>query len=249
MSSGKLKRALEDKSKSGVNAQVDKAIAAFESNFTPYFKRLLGDVQAAAGTASAKVLKAQLRKSRNASRFKSMQVLDRDGQPIGDLIQFPRVLADDLTGFEFDKSNPAAQQWVKDHAAETIDGINESTRQAINDLVAQEFDGEFDVDELANRIGDLIGDDARAETIARTETISASVNGQQELWDQAVEEGLLTGTESQEWIITPDDRLCPICEAIEGQTVPLGEPFVTDDGEVDGPPAHPRCRCAVGLVV
>lgn len=228
MSSGKLKRALEDKSKSGVNAQVDKAIAAFESNFTPYFRRLLGDVQAAAGTASAKVLKAQLRKSRNAS---------------------VRVLADDLTGFEFDKSNPAAQQWVKDHAAETIDGINESTRQAINDLVAQEFDGEFDVDELANRIGDLIGDDARAETIARTETISASVNGQQELWDQAVEEGLLTGTESQEWIITPDDRLCPICEAIEGQTVPLGEPFVTDDGEVDGPPAHPRCRCAVGLVV
>lgn len=228
MSQSALKKALEAKSKSGVSTQVEKAISVFETRFTPQFKRLLGDVQAASGTASAKVLKAQIRKSRNAS---------------------VRVLADDVTGFAFDKSNPAAQLWVKEHAADTIDGINEATRQSIKDLVAQEFDGDFDVDELADKIGDLIGDDSRAETIARTETISASVNGQQELWDQAVEEGLLTGDEQQEWIITPDDRLCPICEAIEGQTVPLGEPFETEDGEVDGPPAHPRCRCAVGLVV
>jgi hypothetical protein len=55
----------------------------------------------------------------------------------------------------------------------------------------------------------LIGDPERAELIARTETMRASNEGQQEAWDQAVEEGLLTGNEQQEWIVTPDDRLCP----------------------------------------
>jgi hypothetical protein len=44
----------------------------------------------------------------------------------------------------------------------------------------------------------------------------ASNEGQQEAWDQAVEEGLLTGNEQQEWIVTPDDRLCPECEPFDG---------------------------------
>jgi len=52
------------------------------------------------------------------------------------------------------------------------------------------------------------------------------------------------------WIITPDDRLCDICEAIptlNPDGVGLDEPFLTPEGPVDDPPAHPRCRCATGL--
>lgn len=47
----------------------------------------------------------------------------------------------------------------------------------------------------------------RAETIARTETLSAVNAGQQEAWLQARELGLITGLE-RVWIVTPDDRLC-----------------------------------------
>lgn len=91
----------------------------------------------------------------------------------------------------------------------------------------------------------------RAENIARTETIRAANEGQREVWRQAADAGLLDQNKARrEWIITPDDRLCEICEAIpdlnpEGRR--LDEPFETDLGPVWGPPAHPSCRCATAL--
>lgn len=156
----------------------------------------------------------------------------------------------EIADFEFDATNERALDWIKKHAAETVDGIRETTRDSIKDLMTEAFAGDFDVDELTDRIDDLIGDPERADLIARTETIAASVNGQQEAWDQAVDDGLLTGDENQVWIVTPDDRLCEICEPLDGVEAPLGGVFESPDGDqYDGPPAHPRCRCAVGLSV
>jgi hypothetical protein len=91
---------------------------------------------------------------------------------------------------------------------------------------------------------------ARATSIARTETIAAANAGQQAVWADARQAGLVSPDARQVWIITPDDRLCEICEAIPDQNpdgVPIGQPFQTDEGLVSGPPAHPGCRCAVGL--
>lgn len=49
----------------------------------------------------------------------------------------------------------------------------------------------------------------RAETIARTETIRAANEGQQQAWQQASEKGFLDAEEARRiWIVTPDDRLC-----------------------------------------
>src|SRR5262245_14563256 len=48
----------------------------------------------------------------------------------------------------------------------------------------------------------------RAKMIARTETIRASSEGQRELWDQAVEQGLIPKDARRRWVVTPDDRLC-----------------------------------------
>lgn len=90
----------------------------------------------------------------------------------------------------------------------------------------------------------------RALLIARTKTITASARGQQELWRQAVDRGLLDPNKTvREWIVTDDDRLCEeICAPMDGQQVGLEEAFTTGDGEsVDGPPAHVQCRCAYGL--
>lgn len=85
----------------------------------------------------------------------------------------------------------------------------------------------------------------RAETIARTETIMASTKGAQELWRQAAQGGLVDPSRAeQEWIVSFDDRLCPICEPLDGERAPLGGAF---PGGFTGPPAHPACRCAVAL--
>lgn len=88
----------------------------------------------------------------------------------------------------------------------------------------------------------------RSETIARTETIRASNQGQLETWNQAADAGLIDkGTAVKVWIVTPDDRLCDICEPMDGVAVGLDEPFKTDEGDVDAPPLHPNCRCATTL--
>lgn len=84
----------------------------------------------------------------------------------------------------------------------------------------------------------------RARMIARTETMSAANEGQRMLWEQALEDGLLEGDELREWIVTPDDRLCPDCEELDGATAELDGEFAPG---VDGPPLHPDCRCAQGL--
>ncbi len=85
----------------------------------------------------------------------------------------------------------------------------------------------------------------RARMIARTETIAASNEGQRQLWGQAQKKGLLDLNRLKEWIVTPDDRLCDICEPLAGSTAPINEPF--PDIGVQGPPAHVMCRCAMGI--
>lgn len=92
----------------------------------------------------------------------------------------------------------------------------------------------------------------RAERIARTESIRASAEGQQELWRQATDAGFLDKERTRRaWLITPDERLCEICApmADDKALVNLEQPFGLPNGEtVMTPPGHPMCRCATGLV-
>lgn len=87
----------------------------------------------------------------------------------------------------------------------------------------------------------------RAQTIARTETIRASNAAQNLAWEQAADKGLLDRTTVRRfWLVTPDDRLCPYCEAVPGLNedgVALGDYFDTPLGPVLFGPLHPNCRC------
>lgn len=91
----------------------------------------------------------------------------------------------------------------------------------------------------------------RAEAIARTEGLGAAITGQQVRWEQAAREGLIDVlTAKRFFIVTPDDRLCPICAAVPGlnaQGVGLRQPFQTPLGAIVSPPIHVQCRCAVSL--
>lgn len=91
----------------------------------------------------------------------------------------------------------------------------------------------------------------RATNIARTETIRAANIGQNELWNQLADDGLIErSTTKKIWVVTDDDRLCPICEAIPDDNadgVPIDGDFDTDVGPLSEPPAHPQCRCALAL--
>lgn len=82
---------------------------------------------------------------------------------------------------------------------------------------------------------------ARAMMIARTETMAASNEGQQQLWDQAIEAGDLDPAGMfKVWIVADP---CEECAVYEDEEVPVQEDFAEGN-----PPLHPNCRCTIGLV-
>jgi len=85
----------------------------------------------------------------------------------------------------------------------------------------------------------------RAQNISRTETIRASNMGQQILWEDAAKEGLIDSAKIKRiWIATDDDLTDDECLDLDGTQVGLYENF---PGDIFTPPAHPSCRCAIGL--
>lgn len=89
----------------------------------------------------------------------------------------------------------------------------------------------------------------RAERIARTELMAAANEGHLEMMKQGQEQGIIPGNAQKVWIVTPDDRLCPWCAPMEGQTRPLNANFVSGLGNVMSPPLHPMCRCVMGIEI
>lgn len=82
----------------------------------------------------------------------------------------------------------------------------------------------------------------RAMNIARTELAGAYNQGHFGATKNAQAQGYIG--ECQKFFVTADDeRMCPICGAMDGETQKMDEPF--SFGKLL-PPVHPSCRCAVG---
>lgn len=68
---------------------------------------------------------------------------------------------------------------------------------------------------------------SKAETLARTETMSALNDAAQQRYQQ-------NDVEWFQWAVTPSEKLCPFCAARNGNFYEVGAVRL---------PAHPRCRC------
>lgn len=94
----------------------------------------------------------------------------------------------------------------------------------------------------------------RAENIARTETVKALNGGQLQYWKALETDRKLPSGVKRVWIPAMDERTCPICMELgavsEKNPVPLGQPFNAPllGKPITHPPAHPSCRCSMGLV-
>lgn len=87
----------------------------------------------------------------------------------------------------------------------------------------------------------------RSITIAQTEIMDGLNTGVRESWKQARSQGFLGKKARKGIVVTPDERLCPVCGSLESVTVPLEEDFPTLYGPKPGPPFHQRCRCGQTL--
>jgi SPP1 gp7 family putative phage head morphogenesis protein len=113
--------------------------------------------------------------------------------------------------------------------------ITEGTREYVRSAVVQAEAEGWSTDQLSEALQEGTAfSDARAETIARTESAMADVNGNIAGWAAS---GVV---DKKEWIAAPD--CCDECQDLDGEIVDLDEPF--SDGS-DGAPAHPNCRCNV----
>lgn len=81
----------------------------------------------------------------------------------------------------------------------------------------------------------------RANTIARTETMSAASEGRMQAWNQGLTEGFISPDWRKEWVA--EANACDICMGVNGKKIKVKESF-----PVGEPPAHPNCRCDVILI-
>lgn len=100
----------------------------------------------------------------------------------------------------------------------------------------------------------------RAKDIAQTEIARAYNKGADFAILQAQEQGKM-GRMKRTWITSGDDKVCPVCSALNGREIGMDEEFDSLFGNEKGkiplklkrsffshtqvPPAHPRCACGV----
>lgn len=156
-------------------------------------------------------------------------------------------------GGNLEVTTDPAVEYLREHGAELIREINETTREKLRETLAEGFEAGESVPDLATRVEDVFKDATRnrAEMIARTESLRASNFGSVEAYRQS---GVV---EAEEWLTAKNDRVCPFCLEMEGKVIGLDESFfdkgdsLTVDGNtlkfdmlaVEYPPLHPNCAC------
>ena len=141
---------------------------------------------------------------------------------------------------EFAKNRAAemvGMKWVEGELVENPNPfwqILDSTREMLRSTIADAMRTGISNDKLADQIAAAYAfSDERAETIARTETRIADVQGNLELYKAS---GLVN---EKEWVAFAE--CCDECQDLDGVQVALEDEFPNDGG--DGPPLHPNCRC------
>lgn len=192
--------------------------------------------------------------------------------PVGWLEQYPwahdiAVLVDPMTellgsmwalGYEeagktylddgFEVPFVRAADWARTHAGGLVTGIDDYSKQRLADLVASfEDDTESTDADLASAIGQMFSDfgDARADTVARTETAWAANLGNAGAWRDGgyayVE--VSDGTDSDQECADADGQVWSLddfeANALEhpncGRSASPVDPADVDAPEVDGP--------------
>jgi hypothetical protein len=141
-------------------------------------------------------------------------------------------------GVAIDLVHQRAAEWATLHAGNMITGITNTMQDGVQRMVEAAIEDEATVAQLREALyTNPLFHGPRAEMIARTELAIANVAGNLIAWEDS---GVVEGVR---WATGAD--CCPKCDEMDGEEVPLGSLFDYDGDQIEGPPAHPNCRCAV----
>jgi len=154
-------------------------------------------------------------------------------------------------GIRFDITAPDAMAFLSARAQRFARQIAETRWEGLKRSLKAGMEAGEDMLALAGRVQTEIGaNPRRAETVARTEVIGAYNGGAEEAFRQS---GIVA---EKAWLSTLDDRVRETHEAMHGQTVPVGEPFVSPSGATGPTPGSfgvaaedINCRCTVIAVL
>lgn len=141
---------------------------------------------------------------------------------------------------------------------ENLEDITTEMNTQISEELTDGFSRGLGPDQMARNITDRVDKVGkhRATLLARTELVNAY---SESTLNRYSEMGITNVTIRAEWLTAGDNRVCPICQSLEGNTWTIQEArtetFQFEPGEGDPaslageypvkPPAHPSCRCRI----
>jgi len=142
-----------------------------------------------------------------------------------------RLMGTISIGVDWNLVNTAASSWAQRYGYDLVNGINNTSRQAIQQAVTSFFNDQLTQGQLTERLGRIYSP-VRAEMIARTEVTRAAAQGEVALVRELEKQGVQMVAV---WHTRNDELVCPLCGPLNGkkQGTDWTEP----------PPRHPRCRC------
>ena len=137
-----------------------------------------------------------------------------------------------------------------------LEGITSAMEQQLERELSEGLASGVGPDEIARNMSERVDGIKRnrANTMARTEVIRAHSEFTLDRYEQIA--GDIEVTIVAEFSTALDDRVCPMCEELEGSTYSISEmrsatfqPEVAKNRAVSEfpvqPPVHPNCRCAI----
>jgi hypothetical protein len=166
----------------------------------------------------------------------------------GGVIVHQASIAEMGIGIDWTLPFTEAAEWAREHCAELVKGVTDTTKARIRTTVANWIESEHTLPDLWKQLAeDYAFDRKRARLIGTTEATRAYAEGELTAAEVLAQESVFEY--EKRWESIPDDVRCEICEDLQGQTVVgVRNPFDSKIGPLQGPPAHPGCRCALTTV-
>lgn len=160
-------------------------------------------------------------------------------------------LSDIDSNISFDVTSPSVQKWIEKYCGKQIGKINDTTRDLIRNQISQGEENGESIDQIADKIGEYfdVMDKWRVNTIARTETISASNAGTLEGYRQS------KVISKKEWLTAIDERTRESHILADGQVREIDEDFDVGSGHGPAPgqiglaEEDVNCRCTILPVI
>ncbi len=133
---------------------------------------------------------------------------------------------------QFNVLNRYALAWIATRSLSLATMVNGTTKDQLRQILADGFANGLSIPDITRSIREFYKDgyENRAPMVARTEVITASNKGANELYKEE-------GVQKVEWYTALDERVCLECEPLHEKVFPI------DDGP--RPALHPSCRCVI----